>query len=550
MRAWVIAFVMVLTAAASAASPRSPRIDALEKAPKSAPELWARLAKDGTPIVEDVGDPRGRLLVTFVYRAKPGVTHVAAYGVPSGETANYARLVRVKATDVFAWSVLLEPSARFTYRLAPGDDFGPPVENDPHRDERNKLQRLDPLNPHLGTNMSVQIASLVELPAAPSNPWRVVRRDVATGTIVAHQLTSSALSGPRTLYVYTPAGFSTSHAPYPLVVMTDGQWVEPMYDISITLDNLFADKRIPPCVVAMIETTGDDRSREMPHDDAFSDFMALDVVPWLRRTYRATSDPKLTAISGLSAGGAAAVYAAYRHPEVFGNVISQSGSLWWGGKDADPLVDAELYARDYTARARLPVRFWLEVGHYEGHNAVSSMLSSNRHFYDVLVAKGYDASFRESASSHDIAHWRDSIAEALIATLGSPPHSRDPLPPTVGAAVGLDASPAKPDVANTAYRVAIIDGADAAVALLASDKLDPFVDLIYRLYYGGHVDAALPIAERAAKQFPTEANAFDTLGEAYARLGDKPHAIAAYEHAIKLAPKQSDNARVMLEYLR
>ena len=333
MRARVAAAVAVLACSVSvqADPPHSPRLDALAASPKSANAFWSRVATDGTPMVEDVGDPRGRLLVTFVYRAKPGVTHVAAYGVPSGDTANYARLVRVIGTDVFACSVLLEPSARFTYRLAPGDDFGPPGGSDPHRDERGKLTRLDPLDPHLGTNMSGQIASLVELPAAPPSPWRTVRRDVSTGTLVSHELTSKALSAPQTIYVYTPAGFSTSHAPYPLVVFTDGQWVASMYDITVTLDNLIADKRIPPCVVAMIETVGSERDRQLPHNDAFEDFVALDVVPWLRRTYRATSDPKLTVISGLSAGGASAVYAAYRHPEVYGNMISQSGSLSWGG---------------------------------------------------------------------------------------------------------------------------------------------------------------------------------------------------------------------------
>ena len=198
------------------------------------------------------------------------------------------------------------------------------------------------------------------------------------------------------------------------------------------------------------------------------------------------------------------------------------------------------------------MRFWLEVGHYEGHNAVSSMLISNRHFYDVLVTRGYDASFREFAGGHDILRWRDSIADALIATLGTPSHSRDPLPPVVGTAVGLEASPAHARIDDQAYRVAVLDGADAAIALLqSSTKLDPFVDLIYRLYYGGHVDAALPIAEWAAKHFPTEWNAFDTLGEAYARVGDKRHAIAAYERALALAPKDHrDNAKVMLEYLR
>ncbi len=558
MRAWVIALVMCFAASAHAGPSTSPRLDALANAPKTAPEFWARLAKEGTPIVEDAGDPRGRLLVTFVYRAKPGVTHVAAYGVPSGE--NYARLGRIKGTDAFAWSALLEPSARFTYLLAPGDDFGPrPMqEPDPHADERDQLKRLDPLNPHLHTSMQGRLASLVELPAAPPGPWRTMRRDVATGTVYAHELTSKALSGPRTIYVYAPAGFSTSHAPYPLVVMTDGQIVKDAHDMSTTLDNLIADKRIPPCVVAMIETpeAGTDRDRQLPHDDEFADFMALDVVPWLRRTYRATSDPKLTVVSGVSLGGVSAAFAAYRHPEVYGNVISQSGSFWWASDGFSSLTDAEQHAHDYATRPRLPVRFYVEVGHYEGRGPIASMVGANRHFRDVLMNLGYDVTYREHAGGHDVLIWRDSIADALIATLGTPPHSRDPLPPAVGAPIGVEASPSRLDLEDGAYRIAIMDGADKTIAWLRdrdpkSIALEPIVDLVYRLYDGGHVDAALPIMQWAAKQHPTEYNAFDTLGEAYARLGDKPHAIAAYERALALAPKDHRaNAQVMLEYLR
>ena len=46
----------------------------------------------------------------------------------------------------------------------------------------------------------------------------------------------------------------------------------------------------------------------------------------------------------------------------YGTVLSQSGSYWWSPKDVQ---EGEAHVRDYAARARLPLRFWIEVGLFE-----------------------------------------------------------------------------------------------------------------------------------------------------------------------------------------
>ena len=70
--------------------------------------------------------------------------------------------------------------------------------------------------------------------------------------------------------------------------------------------------------------------------------------------------------------------------------------------------------RQFDAAARLPLRFYLEVGTWEG----DVMLEPNRRFREVLVRKGYDVQYEERVGGHDYVRWRDSLSEGLRRLLG------------------------------------------------------------------------------------------------------------------------------------
>jgi enterochelin esterase-like enzyme len=534
---WIVAVLVTLLCGVAHSSPYlSPRIATLAAKPWTVDEFWNQVEAEGTPIVENVFDPQGRVLVTFVYRAGPAIKHVALYHVPSEEQGGYAQMERIPGTNVFAWSAFVEPTARFTYALAPGDDLGPPIRNPPPDDgpKRTAMIEPDPLDKAMVSNAT----SIVELPRAPAQPWLTARRESPAGTVVVHDVKSKSLGNTRPVWVYTPPGFSTTGAPYPLVVMFDGDAAIFALGITFTLDNLIAAKRIPPCVVVMIGNT--DRGHELPHDTPFADFVALDVVPWIRHTYHATEDPRLTVIQGLSYGGIASSYAAFRHPEVYGNVLSQSGSYWWS---ADEAPEPETHAGDYIAGAKLPLRFWMEVGTLElGGPVRTTHLAGNRHFRDVLRLRGYDMSYREFVGAHEYINWRGSIADGLIALLSSPPRFTDKLPAPVGAAGGIDVGAAKPFVFPTELRMALLDGGDAVVAWLkqqdpALSTEDALNGLGYWILDLEHPREAIPIFAWVTERFPKSWNAFDSLGDAYRRAGDRARAIESYERSLALNPK-------------
>src|SRR5207237_641557 len=59
-----------------------------------------------------------------------------------------------------------------------------------------------------------------------------------------------------------------------------------------------------------------------------ANFLSNELVLWVRSTYRATDNPAQTVIGGSSLGGLASTFNAGHRTDVFGKVLSQSGSYW------------------------------------------------------------------------------------------------------------------------------------------------------------------------------------------------------------------------------
>lgn len=71
----------------------------------------------------------------------------------------------------------------------------------------------------------------------------------------------------------------------------------------------------------------------------------------------------------------------------------------------------------------------------------------------------------------------------------------------------------------------------------------------YSLLYSGHEKDAITVFQRNTQEFPQSSNAYDSLGEAYANVGQRDLAIANYEKSLELNPK-NQNAVERLKKLR
>lgn len=395
----------------AALAQESPRIAALRQ--KAAAGEWAALSrfwsevdKQGTPLVEPID--RENVLVTFLWRGGDKTKGV----VVLGSVANKAPMERIPGTDVWFRSVVVRKDARFTYRLAPNAD--PKADGFPSArwDPRNKkpFPASDPL------------LSLAEMPDALPQPWVAKRPDVAAGKVTVEEpIRSKALGGKREMRVYTPAGYTAEGEPYRLLIVSDGLAYTTLIPLPVILDNLIAAGEIPPVVAVLIDRLDSaHRESDLSCNKAYAQFLAEEVLPWVRQKYRVTAGPAGTVLAGSSRGGLAAACAAIEHPEIFGNVLSQSGSFVWPEKEPEP----EWVRRHLEASPKLPLRFYLDVGLMEiwptNDGKGASLLDANRRLRDVLQSKGYVVRYAEYSGGHSYASWQGTISDGLKALLGKP----------------------------------------------------------------------------------------------------------------------------------
>jgi enterochelin esterase-like enzyme len=400
--------------------PESPRIAALADAVMEGDaaalgRFWREM--DGkTPLVEPIADDPKQARVTFVWRGTDQTKCVFLIGgLPGGDET----LDRLEGTDLWYLTERIPVGARFGYmflvnypKMVPG------------RFARNPFPQADPLNP---SRLGFQ--SIAELAQAAPQPWIKPRSGAPRGRLDAVTVESPTPEKAPPVWVYTPSGYDPGGQPCALLIAFDGEASgakpnDALIPIPTIVENLIAAKKIPSTVVVLIGSGDQDqRNRNLRGSDAFANYLANVLLPWVRSRYRVVADPARTVIAGQSYGGLAAAHAALRHSDVFGCVLSQSGSFWFNptigsGYAATYDTDTGWLTRQFAAGPRLPLRFYVEVGLFE-QGAVHNMVLENRRFRDVLEAKRYPVTYSEYLGGHDYCCWRGSFADGLVALLGN-----------------------------------------------------------------------------------------------------------------------------------
>jgi enterochelin esterase-like enzyme len=407
--------------------PLSPRLAGLQDRLKSGDRkaldnFWKEITERGSPITEAAPGSDRDVLVTILWRATEETRNVFVFQLPGIDKP----MARLLDTDLWYKTFRLQKGARFVYRIA--TNLPDPSEwvslarfaNAMRKDPLNPLQFAERfnLNPY-----EVTFYSAVELPSAEPQLWSVARPTVPTGRVQRDIFTSKVLRNERPFWIYTPHSYAADKKPYGLLVLSDGGLYVNSARVATTLDNLIAAGLIPPLVAVMVDNP--DRGRELSCSPAYADFLAQEIVPWARANYHVTDRPEETIIGGVSLGGLAAAFIGLKHPEVFGNVLSQSGSFPW---KPDGEKDWEWLTRQFAASARLPLRFSFEAGLLEntsggpvGRPFGPPLLTANRNFRDTLQSKGYSVHYTEFNGNHTLFNWRGTLASHLIALIGIKP---------------------------------------------------------------------------------------------------------------------------------
>ena len=231
----------------------------------------------------------------------------------------------------------------------------------------------------------------------------------------------------RRVGVYVPAQY-VAGTEAPLIVGADG--VDQL--LFTALDNLIAQKRIPPMIAISIgngsgDAQGSERGLEYDTmSGRYAEFVETEVLPLVEKQYgvRLTKDPEGRATMGCSSGAAAALSMAWYHPDLYHRVLSYSGTFvnqQWPHSAETPHGAWEYHERLIPNSPAKPIRIWMEVGDRDLYNpnimrdGMHDWVVANERMAQVLGDKGYHYQFvfARNAGHCDRATKLQTLPEAL-----------------------------------------------------------------------------------------------------------------------------------------
>ena len=169
-------------------------------------------------------------------------------------------------------------------------------------------------------------------------------------------LKACAASDPRKVHVLLPRDYERSNRRYPVVYVNDGDTA--FFNggaVGKSLDLAGALSEQDPCemepVIAVAVHT-ENRAVEYTHAsggdfnpvnccgaDAYVDYLADCLKPFIDDHYRTQPDPDSNAVAGSSNGGLAAFLAGLWRSDAFGAVLAQSPSFWVGTRELEAITE-------------------------------------------------------------------------------------------------------------------------------------------------------------------------------------------------------------------
>lgn len=342
------------------------------------------------------------------------------------------------------------------------------------------------------------------------------------------EVASRALGETRRVEVHLPASYAwATERRYPVLYLLDGQ-THGGHAVAST-DFLAAQGQLPEMIVVSIASTV--RVRDFTQTDwpqawiggggaaHFTRFLTTELVPRIERDYRAAP---FRILAGHSASGQYVLHLLATQPTDFHAYLAMAPSLDWDGQLPIRELEAAL------PRADRPERF-------------------------VYFAYGDD---REQALADDLRLAR-ALAAAAPATLRAEvralpeeTHSALPLLALIDGLRSLYRGYALPEEL-TARGLAAVDAHYAELSSRLGTPVaapEPALNEVgYRLLGGERVAEAIEVFQRAARENPSSANAWDSLAEALAQGARRDEALRAAARAVELASRFDLPDRAALE---
>lgn len=225
------------------------------------------------------------------------------------------------------------------------------------------------------------------------------------------------LNRKRTIRVYLPEGYQNSIKRYPVLYMQDGQNLFDAatsgfgeWGVDETLDSL-GKAKLATCIVVGIDNSSKRLTEYNPYyferfgegeGNAYADFIALTLKPYIDTSFRTLSQPQSTLIAGSSMGGLISYFTMLKYPEVFGKAGVFSPAFW----TADSIK-----AFNVERASRTAGKVFFYMGGAEGESYVNDMQEIAEKFGLQTAGTGYCVI--DAEGKHNEAAWRKWFPEFI-----------------------------------------------------------------------------------------------------------------------------------------
>ena len=334
-----------------------------------------------------------------------------------------------------------------------------------------------------------------------------------------HLINSKILSEERSILVRVPAGYATSGKKYPVIYMLDAHPPQNAMMVGILEQQVWGGM-MPEMIVVGIQNTN--RSRDLtPTDDGqsngrevggggkFLEFIELEVIPLVEKTYR--TEP-FRIFAGHSLGGLFAVYAFVARPDLFNAYIAASPVLHWDKNYVIKRAE-ELFKEKRGWNKRMFIALGDEPEYLGGFQSFQDLLKRSK-------PKDLEYEFQQYKDENH----GSVVLRAYYWGLRKVFDGWNP-PASAGSV---------PELENHYKKLSKRFGYDIFIPEELLNRTG------YQLLNDGKTAEAIELFRKNVENYPNSANVYDSLGEAFEKNGQIKQARDNYEKALNLATANGD----------
>lgn len=224
------------------------------------------------------------------------------------------------------------------------------------------------------------------------------------GAIEIEQIHSSFLKDPLIFRVYLPPCYDQyPDQKYPSLYLLHGQtFTEDQWDrlgVDEVANTLISNEQIPAMIIIM---PGEQDQHKPPPENLYGQAIAIELIPYIDKTYRTVTNREYRAIGGLSRGGNWAIHLGLSQWPLFGIIGAHSTPTFV--TDGPPRI-REMVAE--IPKEKLP-RIYMDAGVDDGWRQYTFQLET------VLTEENIPHEWYQFQGTHNEEYWANHIEDYLL----------------------------------------------------------------------------------------------------------------------------------------